>query len=394
MREEGKRPIWQRFSAFCMIVMFFAIIAGIAVVSIITPKRTISELEKRRLADPPVLTWQSLTSGGFASSLQNYVQDHIAWRDAWIDLYSRVETLLFGKQDINGILLGRDGWMFTEHFELSDENIEQFERNLDEVERFAERYSGQVTLMLVPPAELIYTDMLPNSAPQRDLNALYEEVNRKLANTSCRIVDLREIFNQARENFLLYYKTDHHWTADGAYLAYQAFCDQNDLEPFSLQDHARTDIAGFQGTHYALSRWYQAEADTLSYYDVDSTMTVMNVLNENEYEPGPRQPLVNMEILDTLDKYGAFLDGNHGYVEVTGNGEGSILLVKDSYANSFVPYLTDNYAQIGCIDFRDFSFGLDTTIDSKGYDQILLLYGMDGFIEDTRVVYLNRPSVL
>ena len=123
-------------------------------------------------------------------------------------------------------------------------------------------------------------------------------------------------------------------------------------------------------------------------------MTVMNVLNENEYEPGPRQPLVNMEILDTLDKYGAFLDGNHGYVEVTGNGEGSILLVKDSYANSFVPYLTDNYAQIGCIDFRDFSFGLDTTIDSKGYDQILLLYGMDGFIEDTRVVYLNRPSVL
>ena len=199
MREEGKRPIWQRFSAFCMIVMFFAIIAGIAVVSIITPKRTISELEKRRLADPPVLTWQSLTSGGFASSLQNYVQDHIAWRDAWIDLYSRVETLLFGKQDINGILLGRDGWMFTEHFELSDENIEQFERNLDEVERFAERYSGQVTLMLVPPAELIYTDMLPNSAPQRDLNALYEEVNRKLANTSCRIVDLREIFNQARE---------------------------------------------------------------------------------------------------------------------------------------------------------------------------------------------------
>lgn len=393
MRQDSRQPIRRRIRAVGMAAVFLAMVSGIGAASALMPKRTISELEKRRLADPPALTLHALQNGSFASDLQDYAQDHIAWRDAWIDLYSDLETTLFGRNDVNGILLGQDGWMFAEHFELSDQDREQFARNLDEVERFAERYADRVTLLLVPPAEMIYSDKLPQGAPQRDLNALLDEADSRLAG-KCRVIDLREAFGSAREHTALYYRSDHHWTADGAYLAYEAFCEQNGLAPFDPQAHTRVDVPGFLGTHYTRSRWRQAREETLSYYDTGCTMTVMDVLNENDYKAGDAQPLVNEETLKTVDKYGAFLDGNHGYVEITGAGEGGILLVKDSYANSLAPYLTENYGLIGCVDFREFSFGLDTTIASREYDQILILYGMDNFLEDTRLVYLNRPSVL
>ena len=79
---------------------------------------------------------------------------------------------------------------------------------------------------------------------------------------------------------------------------------------------------------------------------------------------------------------------------IEGDGTGSILVVKDSYANSFVPYLTANYAKIGVVDLRSFAYGLDTTIAQEGYDQILILYNFQTFLSDGRVVYMNRPSTL
>lgn len=59
------------------------------------------------------------------------------------------------------------------------------------------------------------------------------------------------------------------------------------------------------------------------------------------------------------------MDGNNGYSTIEGRGTGSILVVKDSYANSFVPYLTENYAKIGVVDFRNFKYGLDSTIEKR-----------------------------
>lgn len=76
------------------------------------------------------------------------------------------------------------------------------------------------------------------------------------------------------------------------------------------------------------------------------------------------------------------------------NGTGSILVVKDSYANSFVPYLTENYAKIGVVDFRNFKYGLDSTIEKEGYDEVLVLYNFQTFIADTNLIYISRPSTL
>ena len=112
------------------------------------------------------------------------------------------------------------------------------------------------------------------------------------------------------------------------------------------------------------------------------------------FSPDADFPLINTEKFATRDKYAAFLDGNNGYSTIEGDGEGSILVIKDSYANSFVPYLTANYAKIGVVDLRNFSYGLDSTIEAEGYDEVLVLYNFQTFIADKRVVYIDRPTTL
>lgn len=124
-------------------------------------------------------------------------------------------------------------------------------------------------------------------------------------------------------------------------------------------------MTDFQGTHYSATRLWNVENDEITYYPLDSLMTIYKITGEAAYEPETTENIVNVQKFDTRDKYAAFLDGNNGYSTIEGRGRGSILVVKDSYANSFVPYLTENYAKIGVVDFRNFKYGLDSTIEKR-----------------------------
>ena len=82
------------------------------------------------------------------------------------------------------------------------------------------------------------------------------------------------------------------------------------------------------------------------------------------------------------DKYKAFLRGNNGYSVLEGNGTGSILIIKDSYANAFIPSLVEDYASIGIVDFRYLNKKVDSLIERGGYDEILVLFSFQGFMDD------------
>lgn len=391
MKKETARR--ERKNAIATIVLFLLILTVLTGLSLTASKKKVSEMENRRLAEEPNLTLQTISEGSWATDMQSFVQDHIAGRDWWIDLCSSVETSCFRKKERAGILLGHDGWMFQKRFGSENMNQSRFNENIDQVVKFADRYKDRVTVMLVPSADLIYRDKLPEGAPQIDEDTLLNTAFSALK-TNCNVIDLREVFQNEKENTQLYYKTDHHWTTDGAYAAYQEYCRQKKLSAFCREERTRCDVPDFFGTHYSASRWNCAQGDTLSYYLLENPMTVFQINGENQYTPLKPSELMNLEKLKKVDKYGAFLDGNHGYTEISGNGTGKILVVKDSYANCFVPFLTENYKTIGVVDFRNFTYGLDSTIEAKGYDDILLLYSFYNFMDDSHLIYLNRPSVI
>lgn len=384
-RDTGARP-------GALLALFIFLLVGFSVLNLFWPKRDMSELENRKLAQFPAFSVKALLNGTWFGDLSEYVQDQVAFRDGLIDLESAFNNLVFAKTEEGGILLGKDGWMFTKLFDISDSTQKQLDKNLQAVTSFASRHPGKVTFLLAPSASVIYPEMLPAGAPMVDENAMLDDIFAQVS-SEADVIDMRPVFTQQKEQYL-YYKTDHHWTTQGAYLAYEQFCQLKGLSPFDTNAYQAESVPGFYGTHYSATRRWNVQPDTITYYPLDNPMTIFDIGAETEYTPRTTESMINTEKFGTRDKYAAFLDGNNGYSVIEGNGEGSILVVKDSYANCFVPFLTANYEKIGVVDLRNFSYGLDSTIESEGYDQILILYNFQTFIADNRVVYMDRPTTL
>lgn len=384
-RDTGARP-------GALLALFIFLLVGFSVLNLFWPKRDMSELENRKLAQFPAFSVKALLNGTWFGDLSEYVQDQVAFRDGLIDLESAFNNLVFAKTEEGGILLGKDGWMFTKLFDISDSTQKQLDKNLQAVTSFASRHPGKVTFLLAPSASVIYPEMLPAGAPMVDENAMLDDIFAQVS-SAADVIDMRPVFTQQKEQYL-YYKTDHHWTTQGAYLAYEQFCQLKGLSPFDTNAYQAESVPGFYGTHYSATRRWNVQPDTITYYPLDNPMTIFDIGAETEYTPRTTESMISTEKFGTRDKYAAFLDGNNGYSVIEGNGEGSILVVKDSYANCFVPFLTANYEKIGVVDLRNFSYGLDSTIGSEGYDQILILYNFQTFIADSRVVYMDRPTTL
>lgn len=384
-RDTGARP-------GALLALFIFLLVGFSVLNLFWPKRDMSELENRKLAQFPAFSVKALLNGTWFGDLSEYVQDQVAFRDGLIDLESAFNNLVFAKTEEGGILLGKDGWMFTKLFDISDSTQKQLDKNLQAVTSFASRHPGKVTFLLAPSASVIYPEMLPAGAPMVDENVMLDDIFAQVS-SAADVIDMRPVFTQQKEQYL-YYKTDHHWTTQGAYLAYEQFCQLKGLSPFDTNTHQAESVPGFYGTHYSATRRWNVQPDTITYYPLDNPMTIFDIGAETEYTPRTTESMINTEKFGTRDKYAAFLDGNNGYSVIEGNGEGSILVVKDSYANCFVPFLTANYEKIGVVDLRNFSYGLDSTIESEGYDQVLILYNFQTFIADNRVVYMDRPTTL
>lgn len=375
-----------------LLILSALLLFGITLVNLFWPKRTQIELENRKAAQFPAFSLQGLLDGSWQSSFSTWMQDQFLLRDQWINTQRATDEAVFQKVEEGNILIGQDGWMFTKLFTVDDATQKQLNKNVQAVADFAANYPGRVTFLLAPSASVIYEDKLPAGAPMIDENAMLDEIFAKIGE-SASVLDLRQTFTENKEEYL-YFKTDHHWTPYGAYLAYQQFCNLKGLTPFDLNAHEAVTVEDFQGTHYSATRLWSVQNDSITYYPLDNPMTIYRITGEAQYEPETTENLINTEKFDTRDKYAAFLDGNNGYSVIEGNGTGSILVVKDSYANSFIPYLTENYAKIGVVDFRNFKYGLDFTIQQEGYDQILILYNFQTFISDTNLIYISRPTTI
>ena len=353
-----------------------------------TPDRAYSELENTTLTQRPKLTAVSVDGlNNYFTNYTKYVKDQVFGRDQWISLQSLAETTLFQKTQSGGILLGREHRMFARRYRVLPTEERVWNKNLAAVQSLGERYPGKVSFMLVPSASVLYPEDLPLAAPQMDEEGRIDEAQAALpAVQFLRVTDAL----RAHKDEYLYYRTDHHWTTLGAYYAYEQFCEAQGLTPFDRSAHPVETAENFYGTHYSKARTWNAEPDTITWYDLQNRLTIWNVTAPGQPTEGTQTGLYDTGKLDVYDKYAMFLHGNNGLSRVEGDGTGKILVIKDSYANSFVPYLTANYAAIDVVDFRNYNYGLDQLIADNDYDAILVLYSYSSFTSDP---YLYRAGV-
>ncbi len=381
------KDLLQKLRPYPALVLFFVCIFGFMIVDLLCPDREISELENKKLQQRPAFSLSSLTRNEWTAKYGDYVKDQVAGRDTMISLQSRFETVLFQKCENNGMLIGKNGMLFTRMFSLTSSEKTLLPRNIQAVENFAGRHPGQVTFLLAPSASLIYSDQLPFFAPMLDEDAMLNDIFAQVP--SAQVLDLRTLFGENRDQYL-YYRTDHHWTTGGAYLAYEEFCRQQGLTPFDCDAHTAVEVPDFYGTSYSSSRYWGAVPDVITYYQLDNPLTVWSLSADGTKSVLSEGDMYDYSKFDTYDKYAAFMRGNNGYSTIEGDGEGSILVIKDSYANCFIPFLTANYAKIGVVDLRNYNLSIDDLMESEGYDQVLILYNFQSFKSDTRLPNLNR----
>ena len=375
-----------------VLILFSVFFVGMFLLDCVTPDRTVSELENTTLTQRPKVTAQILSSAGlnrFFNDYTQYTKDQIPGRDAWISLQSFVETALLQKTQSGGILLGDKGQMFDRTYGLVSSEERTLPRNIAAVASLAARCPGKVYVMLAPAASSIYPERVPAHAPLLQEESYLGQIQAAVEQAGGVYLPLKDALSAHKDEYI-YYRTDHHWTTQGAYYAYSELCSALGLEPFDRAAHTAVDVPDFYGTFYSRARTWNAQPDTLTYYDLDNPLTIYTVTGPGMPTEGQTTGLYDLDKLDVYDKYAAFLHGNNGLSRVEGDGEGRILVIKDSYANSFVPFLTANYAQIDVVDLRNYNYGLDGLIAENGYDQILVLYSFDSFKSDP---YLYRAGI-
>lgn len=363
-----------------IVILFLAFLIGFAVLDEFWPKREYSELENRKLAQRPAFSIASVLEANpnetWMAKYDTYTKDQVAFRDSWIDFKSRMEALLL-KTENNDVWLGKDHYLFAKFLPLGENT--RFYQNISAIEKLCERHPNQIDVMIVPSASLILSDKLPYDAPVADENAYLDELSTRLAGKAT-VYDERDTLLSHKDEYI-YYRTDHHWTDTGVYYAYADYVTGQGLSPVAHDSVPLVTVEDFYGTNYSKARTYNAVADVITYPDFDNQLTIHN------YDPAGNEitetgPLYDTSTFATRDKYKAFLRGNNGYSTIEGDGKGSILVVKDSYANSFIPYLTQNYKNIGIVDFRANTEKIDSIIERGNYDRVLILYSFQGFASD------------
>ena len=193
---------------------------GAPLVNIVWPKRTQLELENRKAAQLPAFSVSTLLDGSWQSGFARWMQDQFSLRDAAVNTQRAADEVLFRKAEEGGILLGKDRWMFTKLFTVDDATRKQLAKNVQAVSEFAANHPGKVTFLLAPSASVIYPEKLPAGAPMVDENAMLDDIFAKVGQ-SADVIDLRGTFTDLKDEYL-YFKTDHHWTPNGAYRAYES----------------------------------------------------------------------------------------------------------------------------------------------------------------------------
>lgn len=353
-------------------VLFVAYICVFAILTAALPKRDISVNEKRVLADFPQFSFEKLFSGKWERDFEDYIKDRFPMRESFAgaDAYF---MLLTGRNGNSGVYKGNDGCLFTTPTEKNDQILSA---NLDAADTFAHESGIKTKMLVVPSAGYTESDKLPKNHREYKDGEIISDIKTQLQNIE--VIDPTDDFIKYRDMGEYYYKTDHHWTSEGAYLAYRLWCAGEGIEPREREDYTIKATDGFYGTLYSKSALWLTKPDKIEMWQYDADITV-TIDKESEYGT-----MFFENRLTELDKYPVYLDGNHAFVSMVNhanpNGK-KILLIKDSYAHCFAPFLAENCSQIDMVDLRYYPSPVSDLTHSTGYDEILILYGVSNLCE-------------
>ena len=392
----------QKLTHILTVVLFVLPLLLGLVAFVALPDNSFSERENRTLQTLPRLTWQSLRDGKFGEDVNEYFADQFPARNLLVSLKG-VAELALGKGENNGVVLGKDGVLAVRWFDTfvnrttrvydtdyySKDSIAAQTDALNQLEADLAAQGIALTL-LVPPRTL---DVLGAQTryPTEATDALWADIDAGL-DQSVHYVDLRAIMQDASESGeYVYYRTDHHWTTKGAYFAYGALMTKWGREADIIPQSRFTveTVEGFYGTTWSRAGFAFVAPDTLEiwHFEGEDAYTVTDPITGESFKG-----FYNRDYLAKKDKYSAFLDGTHGVLTVTkdsGEDRPTLLVLKDSFLNSMVPFLAQHYDLV----VVNLSVGgvkpIAEYIAQYGCDGVLIVYNAENIMENNALATLT-----
>lgn len=369
-------------SDLLLAVLFCVYLLGILLLFLLQPKADFSAREKRYLAKAPRLSAGEVLSGSFGDAAESWCADHLPGRDFFVSVNAHVLRLA-NLQVTRPIYIGESGRLY-ERPVVNDPAV--IRRNMEAINAFAESVGQDVDLMLVPSAGFLLREDIRGLAddyPDDEVIAAAEA----LAGEHVRPLPLLPVFQSAADPAALYYRTDHHWTSLGAYLATAAYAAGTGRELPAADSYIVTREEGFQGTTYARACFWELPPESLELWDSGGQFEVRFSDREGSFDR-----LFFRERLGEEDKYPVWLDGNHPLVRIRNldpGAEGKLLVIRDSYANCMGCFLADAYREVVLADLRYYKQPLQDLCREEGFDRILVLYSVGNFMTDSNIVWLG-----
>ncbi len=379
----------KQYSIF-ITALFCLFTFGFGIALILSPSRDFSDQENRFLAQFKAPTLDTLRSGKFMESFEDYVTDQFPLRDQWIQLKAYSERAL-GKQENNKVYFGGNGALFAQFQAPAGDELEQ---KAGYVNKLGANLDVPVYFSLVPDKSFVLASLLPPNAPNVDDGSTIEQA-MGLCGDRVTFVDLRN----ALAGWNDFYRTDHHWTTLGAQHAWEALRagmgltgQAGDTDGLSYQGLSYTQVSdSFYGTTYSSSGAAWVEPDSI--YTVIPEGGTRGRTTVDRYPEGVAIPggLYYPEKLEVKDKYAYFLGGNQPLCVIKNPDaeNGRLLVIRDSYADCLAPFLSEAFQEVHLFDLRYNNTSLKKYVADNGIDQVLVLYSAANFSTDQNLFKLG-----
>ena len=355
-------------------ILISIIVIVLFLLFIIVDKNDFSENENRYLEKFPKFTINSLFNGNYTNRIDNYVSDHFPFRNSFLSL--KTYLLKITNNQISNIYIGKDGYLFEEF--NKPKNNKSIVRIINSFINNNKARSIQV--MLVPTSTYIYSEKLP----KRTINYNQAEtIKYYKEHIKTDFIDVISTLVNNKDKYI-YYKTDHHWTMIGAYYAYTYYCNYNNIKHLNYSIESVND--DFYGTSYSKLLDNTLQKDSIYKVNTPSNINV-------NYDGNIDNRIYFNEWLDKKDKYSYYLNGNHPIITINNYetmSDKKLLIIKDSYANNFIPFLIAHYKDITIIDPRYYKKSINDYINTHNYTYILFLYNISTLDDDLGIRTINR----
>ena len=377
MKKDRQRKVQEKLVGIIFILTLFLFL----IINVIVPDREKSVQENRMLATKPKFRLSTLISGDYDEKFEAYMDDQFVGRDMWRKLKVTVDRI-GGSRLENGVYIGMNGQLL-EQIEVADEN--HLAANIKAIKSFSESQSKiPVRMMLVPDAANVLNHSLPALAKPEDQTQMFSMVRKDLGD-SVEWIDVSTELNKHKTE-KIYYKTDHHWTTLGAFYAFQAAAPSLGIEGDLSGKYVSYAVSdSFNGMLASKSGVNLGEKEQIDIYvpTEEDTDLIVDYVDEGKRSTS----LYDSSKLKEKDQYTVFLGGNSSLLDIrtVSTSTKRLLLVKDSFANSFIPFLTPYYREIVVVDPRYYSGTINDLMDSYRISEVLFLYSGNTFFKDNNI---------